>query len=267
MSRDKFTLISWIFDRFIENSQSVHHPGMNVTIDYQLLPNKCRCPFTQYMANKPDKFVIKVWLLCDTDTKYVQNAIPYLGKDDCRPKDRQLGHHVVMQLMKPYFGKGHNVTTDHFFTSLPLIKDLKSKPTSSVGTCRWTRRELPSIIHTLQRIERHDSLLFQEESSSATLTVYKSKPQKTVLIISSQHNSCSVNDEHIKRLPETIVYCNKTKHGVNKLDQMTRQYTTMAKSRRWPVHVFLTCWILLVSIPGLFLHNAVAEKFHVLIIY
>ena len=79
---DKFAIISWLFSRFIENSQLAHYPGVNVTVDEQLMPSKCRCPFTQYMSNKPDKFEIKFWLLCDTDTKYVQNAIPYLGKDN-----------------------------------------------------------------------------------------------------------------------------------------------------------------------------------------
>jgi hypothetical protein len=236
LKNDKFTMISWLFTRFVE---AAYYPNVNVTIDEQLLPSKCRCPFTQYMSNKPDKFGIKFWLLCDTETKYMQNAIPYLGKDELRPVNKQLGHHVVMELMKPYYGKGHNVTSDNFFTSLALAKDLKGRRCSLVGTCRWGRRELPTTIYGLQeKMARYDSQLFIEESQTATLTLYKSKPHKAVLILSSQHSGCRVEESHQKRLPETVSFYNKTKHGVDIFDQMTRLYTTKAQSRRWPVHVF-----------------------------
>ena len=38
------------------------------------------------MPNKPDKFGIKFWLAVDVDTKYILNAIPYLGKEESRAK-------------------------------------------------------------------------------------------------------------------------------------------------------------------------------------
>jgi hypothetical protein len=68
-----------------------------------------------HICKKPDKFGIKFWLLCDVNTKYVLNAIPYLGKDDSRPDNVQLGHHVTKELLKPYLLGGYNVTTDNFF--------------------------------------------------------------------------------------------------------------------------------------------------------
>ena len=43
---------------------------------------------------------------------------------------------VVLQLMQPFLGKGRNMTTDNFFTSLKLAEQLKSKATSIVG--QWT---------------------------------------------------------------------------------------------------------------------------------
>lgn len=41
-----------------------------------------------------------------------------------------------------------------------------------------------------------------------------------------------------KKTPETVSYYNKTKHGVDVVDQMTRLYTTKAGTRRWPMQVF-----------------------------
>jgi hypothetical protein len=239
LRNDKFAAISWLFYRFIENSQSAHKPGVNVTVDEQLLPSKCRCPFTQYMSNKPDKFGLKFWLLCDTETQFVQNALPYLGKDNEKSSKMQLGHHVVMELMKPYYWHGHNVTTDSFFTSLALAKDLHVKRTTLLGTVRWNRRELPKEVHTFQaEMKRFESKLLEEESHTATMTLYKSKPRKAVILFSSQHRVCHVDETHKKRLPETIASYNGTKHGVDICDQMTRLYTTKAQTRRWPMHVF-----------------------------
>ena len=139
----------------------------------------------------------------------MQYAIPYLDKDNEKPVNKLVGHHVVMELMKPYCGKGHNVTTDNFFTSLYLAKELKQKGSSLVGTCSWVRRELPMQIHSLQpEMKRFESKLYEEETRAVTLTLYKCKPNKAVLIMSSLHSTCRVDESHKKRLPETISFYN-----------------------------------------------------------
>lgn len=66
--RDKF-LVSETWDAFIENCQKCYVPNYNLTIDEQLFPCKTRCPFTQYMTSKPDKFGLKFWLCIDVETK------------------------------------------------------------------------------------------------------------------------------------------------------------------------------------------------------
>ncbi|KAI5618751.1 dual specificity protein phosphatase 26 isoform X1 [Silurus asotus] len=78
---DKFAAISDIWTRFNKNCAESFTPGEHMTIDEQLFPTKVRCPFTQYIATKPDKFGIKFWMATDLETKYVCNASPYLGKD------------------------------------------------------------------------------------------------------------------------------------------------------------------------------------------
>jgi hypothetical protein len=56
---DKFALASEVWQRFIGNCFLCYRLGENLTGDEQLFPSKARCRFTQYMANKPDKFGIK----------------------------------------------------------------------------------------------------------------------------------------------------------------------------------------------------------------
>ena len=88
---------------------------------------KTRCPFIQYMANKPDKFGIKFWLFADAQSKYLCNGKPYLGRDPSRSRCSDLPGDVCLTLLQPYYKKGCNVTTDNYFTSLKLVEELKQK--------------------------------------------------------------------------------------------------------------------------------------------
>lgn len=146
LQSDKFALASEVWQRFIDNCFLCYSPGENLTADEQLFPSKARCRFTQYMANKPDKYGIKLWMLVDNDTKYLHNAFPYLGKDELCSANESLPESVVMWLMSPYLNKGRNVTTDNFFTSASLARTLKAKDTSIVGTISRTRREIPAVL-------------------------------------------------------------------------------------------------------------------------
>ena len=124
---DKFCLISEVWNCFIENCKKCYVPNCDLTIDEQLFPCKTRCPFIQYMANKPEKFGIKFWLLTDAQSKYLCNGKPYLGRDPSRSRCSDLPGDVCLALLQPYYKKGYNVTTDNYFTSLKLAEELKQK--------------------------------------------------------------------------------------------------------------------------------------------
>ena len=127
LQTNKFALISAVWDKFVENGIVCYKPGENITVDEQLFPTKARCRFTQYMANKPDKLGIIFWIAVDLESKYILNAIPYLGKDETRPATQRLFESVVIKLVEPYLGKGRNATTDNFFTSIHLATQLRKK--------------------------------------------------------------------------------------------------------------------------------------------
>ncbi|KAK7893479.1 hypothetical protein WMY93_022631 [Mugilogobius chulae] len=132
-----------------------YRPSDNLTVDEQLFPTKARCRFTQYMANKPDKFGIKFWVVAEVTTKYFLNGFPYLGKNEARPPGQRLGESIVLKLVEPFMDKGRNVTVDNFFTSLSLANSLLRRNTSLVGTMNAARRELPPSAH--QRAELFSS--------------------------------------------------------------------------------------------------------------
>ena len=105
LKTDRFALFSVVWNRFIDNCISCYTPGAFITVDEQLFPSKCRCPFTQFMASKPDKYGQKYWLAVDKDSKYVVNAFPYVGRDETRSRDERVFDQVVMRLLKPYLNE------------------------------------------------------------------------------------------------------------------------------------------------------------------
>lgn len=248
-------MILEIWNQFIYNSQCCYKPHENISIDEQLFPTKARCKFTQYMPNKPHKFGIKFWLAVDVQSKYVINGIPYLGKDETR-NSTPLGEFVVMKLAEPYLHHGRNITTDNFFTSFPLAEKLVAKGTSLVGTIRANKRELPKPA----KIKKDKMKLYSSEhykSGNCILTIYKSKPNLKVLLLSTKHTFIKIKDNK-KHTPETIAYYNKTKFGVDVVDQMARKYISKSASFRWPLQVFfnildlaaINAWILYTECTG-----------------
>lgn len=237
LQTDKFALISNVWYSFIKNSQNCYVPGQNISIDEQLFPSKARCRFTQYMPNKPDKFGIKFWLASDLQSKFIINGFPYLGKDETRQSSIPLSEFVVLKLIEPFTGAGRNVTTDNFFTSKSLASKLLEKRTTLVGTIRADKRELPKLAKQKKdNLPRFSSEIYKTDN--CTLTVYKSKPTKKVLLLSTKHNSVNIEKDN-KKLPETIIFYNKTKFGVYMTDQMARKYIYVKSgSRRWPLQVF-----------------------------
>ena len=208
-----------------------------MTIDEQLFPCKTRCPFIKYIANKPDKFGIKFWLLTDAQSKYLCNGKPYLGRDPSRSRCSDLPGDVCLTFLQPYYKKGYNVTSDNYFTSLKLAEELKQKKTTILGAIRKQRREVPSTELIMKDKELYASEIFSSPSG-CSLTIYKAKKKKVACILSSMHRNVNIDQYHMKKLPETIQYYNKSKVSVDVLDQIARYHTSKSSTRRWPVAVF-----------------------------
>ena len=256
LQTDKFALFSTVWNRFIENSVACYKPGGFLTVDEQLFPSKARCPFTQFMASKPDKYGQKYWLAVDKDSKYVVNGFPYVGKAECRSTDERVSDHVVMKLAEPYLKKGRNITTDNYFTSVKLAKLLKSKNTSLLGTLNKMRRKVPSELKNM-RDQQFATKLYKSDDD-VLLSVYQGKRKKNVLLLSTLLADATIADNQ-KKTPETVKCYNDTKYGVDVVDQMARKYTVRTMTRRWPIHSFqntldlaaINAWILYKEINGI----------------
>jgi len=111
----------------------------------QLLGFRGNCPLRMHIPNKPAKYGMKLVLICDNETKYMLGGMPYLGKHDTTPRSGvNLGHYYTFELTRPYHGSNRNVTTNKWFTYVPLISDLLTNyGMTLVGSVRGNKREIP----------------------------------------------------------------------------------------------------------------------------
>ncbi|KAI4830991.1 hypothetical protein KUCAC02_002592, partial [Chaenocephalus aceratus] len=171
LTTDKFTHVRKVWDRFVDNSIASYRPGSDITVDEQLFPTKSRCPFTQYMPNKPDKFGIKFWLAADVDSKYMLNGFPYLGKDASRPATQRLGENVVLRLVEPFVA-------------------LLAKNTSLVGTIKRNKRELPPSVQG--RSELFSTKVHQERKRKPETVEYYNHSKVGVDVLDQMARQYSV---------------------------------------------------------------------------
>ncbi|CAK1587396.1 unnamed protein product [Parnassius mnemosyne] len=124
---DKFTHIRELWQNMIDNFQKWYTPGSYITVDEQLVSFRGRCPFRIYIPNKPNKYGIKLVMAADVNSKYVINAIPYLGKGTDTQK-QPLATFFIKNITIPLHGTNRNITMDNWFTSVTLADELLQPP-------------------------------------------------------------------------------------------------------------------------------------------
>ncbi|XP_072380867.1 uncharacterized protein [Diabrotica undecimpunctata] len=105
-----------------------------------------RCKFRQYIANKPAKYGIKIYALVGSRTFFTHNLEIRPGKQIEGPY--QLPNDassVLKRLIRLISGIGRNVTTDNYFSSVPLANSLLNDYCfTTIGTLRKNKQQIPT---------------------------------------------------------------------------------------------------------------------------
>ncbi|XP_068203998.1 piggyBac transposable element-derived protein 4-like [Palaemon carinicauda] len=238
---DKFAAIRVIWEIFIDNCGKMYVPSETVTVDEQLLAFHGNCPFRMYIPSKPAKYGIKLFLICDSKSKYMLRAIPYLGKEDTQPQARggiNVGHKITKELTEPYHNRNRNVTTDNWFSSVPLVTDLLHNcGMTLVGTVKANKKEIPQEMkETRTRMVGSSAFLFVNDITLVSYCKDTSRTKKKlVYLLSSMHTQPTIMPNG---KPEIICFYNETKGGVDAFDQMCAIYSVSRKTSRWPMSIF-----------------------------
>ena len=192
------------------------------------------------MSSKPAKYGLKFWVLADAQTYHVSYIAMYTGKDTSVDRGtRSLGQQVVISATE-HIPAGRNVTTDNFFTSLPLIRELLRRNLTLLEIIRSHRREISKEVRKPENRELYSSkfIFTTTVSIPIQLVSYKAKRIKVVLLLSSAHSDAKIKQNDPKKKPEVVAYYNHTKGDVDVMDRMTSNYSVKYKTRRWHVVVF-----------------------------
>lgn len=236
---DKFAPIRKVWDIFIEACGTHYTPHEFLTVDEQLLAFRGNCPFRMYIPNKPVKYGIKIVMANDVKSKYMLAGIPYLGKQGTRPRDGEnLGHSFTKELTQRYHHTNRNVTTDNWFTSVPLIQDLLHNcGMTLIGTVRANKPEIPAEMKDkTTRTPGSSAFLFTKDMTLVSYVPDRPSTNKEiVLLLSSMHRDYSLasNGE-----PSIIEDYNKTKGGVDAFDKMCNMYSCSRRTKRWSLCMF-----------------------------
>jgi len=201
-----------------------------------------RCKFRQYIANKPNKYGIKIFALVDSRVFYTVNMEIYAGKQPIGPfLQNNSGASVVKRMIKPIAKTGRNITIDNWFTSVPLaVELLKDYKTTMVGTLKKNKREIPTcFLDTKNR--QICSTKFGFGDNNCLLLSYVPKKGKNVMMLSTMHTQGDIDpNSGDKKLPEVISFYNMSKGGVDVVDELKGEYSVSRNSHRWPLTVFFS---------------------------
>lgn len=101
-----------------------------------------------------------------------------------------------------------------------------------IGTKRQGRVKIPTILTNLRKIAVYSSEYVYEHELQAIMVSYVPRKNRSVTLLSIFHRSLQF-EENEKRKPNLIMDYNKTKGGVDTVDQMVGTYC--CKVNRWPM--------------------------------
>lgn len=179
---------------------------------------------------------MKLFWVCDSETGYPLFAIPYLGKNPTESRAKGIGHQMVRALCKRYENSYRNVTMDNFFTSYELAQEMLGNGLTIVGTVRKNKKFIPPGFQANRRREIGSNLFAFRPHFSLLSHVPKMNKSVILLSTSTNHRRPIVNTDG---KAEMIHFYNKTKGGVDLLDQMCQTYTCQRKTNRWPFAFFM----------------------------
>lgn len=183
-----------------------------------------------YLPSKPNKYGIKIIMMCDNATKYIISAIPYCRKGTV-PSNTPASNYFVEYLVSSVKGSNRNITMDNWFTNIPLAqKLLKNYKLKLIGTIKKNKREFPNEFTDLKYSNRATDTSLFLFSDQLTAVSYKSKPTKLVTLVSTLHDDDSINESSKK--PIIITNYNETKGGVDSFDQMCQNMNAGRKTKR-----------------------------------
>ena len=240
---DKIYRVREFLDIIVRNAQHLYRLDQDVSIDETMVPHKGRLSFKQYIKNKPVRWGIKLWVLCEAKTGYVFNFQVYLGKEQ-GAVEYNLARRVVKHLLAPIEDKYHNLYMDNFYCDPHLFLELETKKVLACGTIRANRKGFPKdlvITPAMEKRMNRGDYIWRSHGSLVAMAWYDKRP---VYLISTIHPPESVGApatvlrrsqagprEPVPCPPAQCAY-QENMGGVDLADQILQSFSVIRKSKK-----------------------------------
>ena len=144
-------------------------------------------------SNKPEKYHIKTFGLCDSITGYAYNLLIYFGKETSYQQGLECGQSekVFEYLLRP-LGPGHHIFADRYYTTYDLILYLFSKKTYYTRTLMTNSKKFPVQIKN-SKTKHLESCYYWSERGILLYEWKDKKVRKPVVIISTHETKGEVD--------------------------------------------------------------------------
>lgn len=239
-------ILEFVQDKYVK----LYQARKDVSIDEAMLGFKGRLGIKQYMQDKPTKWGVKLWSLCDSSNGFMLKWNVYTGAGEGTVGD------VVRSLMIPDFaGKGYILYCDNLYSSPELFFELRNRQIGACGTLRNNRIGNPVAIMPASRGRRNDAtaryprislrkgedpVFFKKDNA---LCLYW-QDNGTVRVLTTIHDNSIVQKEIRKRgqqagegrqvhKPDAVCAYNMHMGGVDHSDQLRAYYSYCRKTMKW----------------------------------
>ncbi|XP_069113477.1 piggyBac transposable element-derived protein 4-like [Argopecten irradians] len=222
----------------LSNFQSCYNPNKNIAIDEGMIPWRGNLHFRVYSPDKPIKYGLKVYMLCDSDNGYCSRMELYTGHGG---QNSQFGatYDLIMRLADPFLNKGYHLYMDNYFSSPQLFYSLFLNATLACGTLRKNRRGVPQDLKD-RRLVRGEMFVMNNDM----LVAVKYADKKDVHLLTTIHkgvmeDSGKRDQEGIEiKKPDCILSYNKYMGAVDRCDQMVAYGSFERRTLKWWKKVF-----------------------------
>ena len=150
---DRLGKVRLIIAELCQKFSVLYNPLRELSVDEAMIKFQGRSSLKQYMAMKPIKRGIKVWVLADGVSGYFSRLEVYSVKQT-NHVETGLGSRVLKSLTTDFHGKYHHVIFDNYFTGYNLLEDLLEVGVYGCGTARKDRRGFPQQLKNLKLTNR-----------------------------------------------------------------------------------------------------------------
>ncbi|KAJ8946215.1 hypothetical protein NQ318_013026 [Aromia moschata] len=219
----------WTKEFIIETpifSQNSLYPFQNLVIDESSMLFKGRISFRQYIPSKRHRFGIKCFVLVDCETGYILDYIMYTGSTtEIGEIDEKFGKSgsIALTLTEKYWGNGHRLYTDNWYTSSLLFQFLFENKMNCCGTVKANRKCMPPF--DKKKAARGKIQHF----STDTLLAIKWTDKRDVLMLTSFHDTVMDGD---KEKPVCVIDYNSNMGGVDRVDMLLSSIESVRKTMK-----------------------------------